>query len=85
MQVKAAVFSTLSHLRSIRGASFLDLFCGVGSVGIEALSRGAAAATFVDASPHCVEVRAQENDCWYNIRKFVVFIKLLRWTTRPLA
>lgn len=33
----------------IEGRRFLDLFCGVGANGIEALSRGAAHATFIDA------------------------------------
>lgn len=36
----------------IRGVRFLDLFAGTGTVGIEALSNGAAFATFVDASPN---------------------------------
>mgnify|MGYP001587564967 CR=1 FL=1 len=35
------------------GARFLDLFAGSGSVGIEALSRGASFAVFVDQSPIC--------------------------------
>ena len=32
----------------IHGAHFLDLYCGSGIVGLEAISRGAASATFVD-------------------------------------
>jgi 16S rRNA (guanine966-N2)-methyltransferase len=46
-RVKEAVFSALGDAR-IQGAVVLDLFAGSGALGIEALSRGAAAAVFVD-------------------------------------
>ena len=46
--VRSALFSILSDI--VPGASFLDLYCGTGSVGLEALSRGARSCTFVDAS-----------------------------------
>jgi 16S rRNA (guanine966-N2)-methyltransferase len=45
-KVKEALFSIIGP--SIYGTTFLDLFAGTGSVGIEALSRGAAHVTFVD-------------------------------------
>lgn len=45
-RVKEALFNILG--RDILGATFLDLFAGTGSVGIEALSRGAKQAVFVD-------------------------------------
>lgn len=45
-RVKEALFSIIG--RDILGASFLDLYAGTGSVGIEALSRGAGHATFID-------------------------------------
>lgn len=45
-RVKEALFSIIG--RDIIGASFLDLFAGTGSVGIEALSRGAERAVFVE-------------------------------------
>lgn len=48
-RVKTALFDILAP--EILGMRVLDLFAGVGSVGIEALSRGAAAATFVERSP----------------------------------
>lgn len=38
------------------GARFLDLFAGTGAVGLEALSRGAERAVFVDMDPRCVKV-----------------------------
>ena len=38
------------------GARFLDLFAGAGSVGIEALSRGAAKVTFVDHAPKAIRL-----------------------------
>ncbi len=49
-RVREALFSMLQN--EIGGARFLDLFAGSGSVGLEALSRGAAMATFVEQSPH---------------------------------
>lgn len=45
-RVREALFDILGA--DIRDARFLDLFCGTGSVGIEALSRGASFALFVD-------------------------------------
>ena len=45
-RVKGALFSIVGP--DIQGATFLDLFAGTGSVGIEALSRGARQATFVE-------------------------------------
>jgi 16S rRNA (guanine966-N2)-methyltransferase len=45
-RVKAAIFSSLGEL--VIGARVLDLFAGTGALGIEALSRGATSALFVD-------------------------------------
>ena len=45
-RVKAAIFSSLGD--AIMGARVLDLFAGSGALGIEALSRGAASAIFVE-------------------------------------
>lgn len=46
--VRSAIFSILTDF--VDDARFLDLFCGTGSVGLEALSRGAAECVFVDLS-----------------------------------
>lgn len=45
-RVREALFNILQA--EVAGGRFLDLFAGTGAVGIEALSRGAAAATFVE-------------------------------------
>jgi 16S rRNA (guanine966-N2)-methyltransferase len=45
-RVREALFNILGM--DIQGAAFLDLFAGTGSVGIEALSRGAGKVCFVD-------------------------------------
>ena len=47
-RVREALFNILGP--TIQGARVLDLYCGSGSVGIEALSRGAASARMVDAA-----------------------------------
>ena len=47
-RVKTALFDILSN--EVEDIRFLDLFAGTGSVGIEALSRGAMQATFIEMS-----------------------------------
>ncbi|MDO5729021.1 MAG: 16S rRNA (guanine(966)-N(2))-methyltransferase RsmD [Actinomycetaceae bacterium] len=47
-RVREAVFSRLESWDEIEGASVLDLFAGSGALGLEALSRGAFRAVFVD-------------------------------------
>jgi 16S rRNA (guanine966-N2)-methyltransferase len=53
-RVKAAIFSSLGD--AIVGARVLDLFAGTGALGIEALSRGASSAVFVEENRQSVEV-----------------------------
>ena len=53
-RVKQSLFDILSH--DVVGSHFLDLFAGTGSVGIEALSRGAERAVFVELSAAAVRV-----------------------------
>ena len=52
-RVKEAVFSIIQF--ETEGRAFLDLFAGSGQMGIEALSRGAESAYFVDNSKKSVE------------------------------
>jgi 16S rRNA (guanine966-N2)-methyltransferase len=56
-RVREALFSTLGP--GIEGAWVLDLFAGSGSLGFEALSRGAAFARFVEEAPRAVAVLKQ--------------------------
>ena len=49
-RVKESLFMVLQNHDVLSGASVADLFCGVGSLGLEALSRGAALVTFVENS-----------------------------------
>jgi len=53
-RVREAVFNALGSLDAVTGARVLDLFAGTGALGIEALSRGARSAVFVetDRSAH---------------------------------
>ncbi len=50
-RVREAVFNSLASLDAVHDAAVLDLFAGSGALGIEALSRGAAHATFVEHDP----------------------------------
>ncbi len=51
-RVREALFSVLGP--SVQGSHVLDLFAGSGALGIEALSRGAAGAVFVDQAPRAI-------------------------------
>src|SRR5690242_10904531 len=56
-RIKKSLFDIL-RLR-VPNSRFLDLYAGSGAVGIEALSRGATHATFVEQNPHCMAVIRQ--------------------------
>ncbi|MCC3373035.1 16S rRNA (guanine(966)-N(2))-methyltransferase RsmD [Cohnella sp. REN36] len=53
-KVKEALFSMIGPY--FGGERVLDLFAGTGGLGIEALSRGAGEAVFIDAHPRSIEV-----------------------------
>ena len=57
-RVKQALFNIIAA--RVEDARFLDLFAGTGSVGIEALSRGAASATFIELN-HTMLALVREN------------------------
>jgi 16S rRNA (guanine966-N2)-methyltransferase len=58
-RVREALFSMLAHRDALAGARVLDAFAGSGALGIEALSRGAASATFVERSREVAKTLAQ--------------------------
>lgn len=53
--VREAIFNSLVSHVDLHGATVLDLFAGTGALGIEALSRGAAHATFVESDRKALE------------------------------
>jgi 16S rRNA (guanine966-N2)-methyltransferase len=54
--VREAVFNSLESRGLIEGAAVADLFAGSGALGIEALSRGAARAVFVESSRRAAQI-----------------------------
>lgn len=69
-RTKEAVFSHLKSIGALDGGAVLDLFAGSGALGLEALSRGADQAVFVDASAGAVAclrrslATARKNRSW---------------------
>ena len=53
-RIKGAIFSSIQF--DIENRRVLDLFAGSGQMGLEALSRGASHATFIDASREAMEI-----------------------------
>ncbi|WP_199285558.1 RsmD family RNA methyltransferase, partial [Saccharomonospora iraqiensis] len=55
-RVREALFNALDAAGDLRGARVLDLYAGSGALGLEALSRGAADALFVESDRAAVQV-----------------------------
>jgi len=55
-RVKESLFSVLYKYDLPNGKRIADLFCGVGSLGLEALSRGAGFVTFVEKEPKIIAI-----------------------------
>jgi 16S rRNA (guanine966-N2)-methyltransferase len=53
-RVRQTIFNVLTHRMVMDGCTVLDMFAGSGSLGIEALSRGAAHATFVESGAEAI-------------------------------
>jgi len=53
-RIREALMSIWQH--ELEGSAFLDLFAGSGAVGIEALSRGAVEAEFIDCDPRVIAI-----------------------------
>ena len=58
-RVRESLFNVLTARIELTGASVLDLYAGSGALGLEALSRGAASALFVESDQRAAAVIAQ--------------------------
>jgi 16S rRNA (guanine966-N2)-methyltransferase len=79
-RVKEAIFSSLGA--AVRGARVLDLYAGSGSLGLEALSRGAESATFVEWRREVARVLRQNIDA-VGLGGAVVAAKVEDYLARP--
>ena len=59
-KVRESLFEILKN--RIGGAKFLDLYCGSGAMGMEALSRGAEKAVFIDINHNCTSILKRNLD-----------------------
>ncbi len=70
-KIKETLFNILQF--DLQGAVFLDLFAGSGAIGIEALSRGAERAVFVDSSKAAIEcITANVKKCRFEEQSAIV-------------
>ncbi len=66
--VRKSFFDTIQSI--VKGSVFLDLFAGVGSVGLEAASRGAEEVIFVDKSYRSIDIIKRNIESMGNVSKF---------------
>lgn len=55
-KVRGSIFNALGSRTDLDGAQALDLFCGTGALGLEALSRGASGCTFIDKARESLDL-----------------------------
>lgn len=84
-RVRETLFNWLGPYLS--GATCLDLFAGTGALAFESLSRGAAAATLLDADPVVVETLAQHRETLATDAATIIRADARDWlaTSPPLA
>ncbi len=80
-RVREAIFNILTHgltgkKELIKDAIVLDLFCGTGAFGLEALSRGAAHITFLDCSQPTLAVARRNAAFGFEIANSINFLRL---------
>ncbi len=63
-RTRESIFNLLASRLDLDGAVVLDLFAGTGALGLEAVSRGAAAVTFVELNGHVLKYTRQNADKW---------------------
>ena len=57
--MRESLFNIVTARRDLTGLAVLDLYAGSGALGLEALSRGAASALFVESDPRSATVIAR--------------------------
>lgn len=72
-KVREALFDVIKPY--IDGAVLLDLFAGVGAIGIEALSRGAKKVIFIDNNIKCVKIIKKNLEITRNVKFGLIFKK----------
>ncbi|MFE6776304.1 16S rRNA (guanine(966)-N(2))-methyltransferase RsmD [Streptomyces sp. NPDC057702] len=83
-RVREAIFSTFYSLLEMEGAHVMDLYAGSGAVGLEALSRGAGHAVFVEKSRHALDVlRGNISELDFTDSCHVVPGDVLGWLSSP--
>lgn len=82
-RVKKSMFDILAP--RLPGARCLDLFAGTGAIGIEALSRGAEWAVFVECDPRMVRVIKRNLEVTDLVTRARVLCGDVRWVVRVLA
>lgn len=86
-RVKESLFNKIRN--EIEGARVLDLFCGTGNLGLEALSRGASHCDFVDAHGKSLKITQENIDLlkvekiYYKTHKMDVFRFLKTYSGEP--